>query len=691
MDAKVEELLVKGVIEEGEVDLFHRFFLVPKRDGGVAANSSNAGFKSRIASKVLSCRRSQSCSISDSTGRLDDSLRYQRSISSYSHAPNSEAGHGLSISGDHLPLCHSSDGSFSQPSFMDRDSKYGVERVPSQRRQDSSVLRRHNVVAQKQERGGPLVTIGNQSSTSIRNHYSQGEKYESPFPTSQLSWRDCLFYEDALVATGEQIESFIKEHQASSDQGSSASEDTGQNYRANSSSSFSDGRHPSSNAPIVCHVEKSSNGISVERSSRSVHFAKDVIMDMDSTVEEEQRFGYPPTSEKRQSPHLVGREQNRVGIHRPVRSNRFRRFQSFPTEIAHQCTGSNRGMECHSGSTIEEGIQNTFSRGQQSFDVCPEKRILHSVAEFASMDRQNSNIPALQGHPAGSYMVSNVRKRQGGRTQSSTRQVRLEANEEMVPKDCAEMGSEVCRSLCNISKPASPQVLQQGLSTGISRDQCSQSELDSRGCSVCQSTVALNHESSSKDSTRTNQSGHSGTRVDISALVADISRDDSGDTSDCLSQGGFVLSPESGKRDTGSSSAVENMDSARRSSLELFTQLSDKGVSASYLAERERWIARFNDWFQQSKFVTEAQWSIPIVGLFMEHVSYQTFRRRPSAEPSLYAFSTLEKILNSHLLPNVDVVSRKDKVKLSRVMASIQARNAQTLSPPVPVEALVRK
>eukprot|EP01135_Chromosphaera_perkinsii_P002919 Nk52_evm30s230 gene=Nk52_evmTU30s230 len=485
---------------------------------------------------------------------------------------------------------------------------------------------------------------------------------------SLLAFREVpsdLVITNCLGAKSAQIESFVKEHQASSYQGSSSSEDTGQNYRANSSSSFSDAGHPSSNAPIVRHVEKSGNGISVERNSRSVHFAKDVIVDMDSTIENEQRFRYPSTAEKRQSPHLVRREQNRVGIHRPVRPNRFGRFQSFPTEITHQCTGSNRGVECHSGSTIEEGIQNTCPRGQQSVNVCPEKRIFHSFAESARLDRQNSNISSLQGHPVGSYMVSHVGKRQGGRTQSPTRQVRLEADEEMVPKDCAKMGSEVCRSLRHISQQASPQVFQQGFSTGVSRDQSTQSELDARGFSLCQSTVAINHESSSKDSTGASQSGNSGTRMDIEAMVADISRDDSRYTSDCIPQGRFVLPTQSGKRDSGSSPAVENMDSARRSSLEMFTQLSDKGVSASYRAERERWIKRFNDWFQHSKFVNEDQWSIPIVGLFMEHMSYQTFCRKPSEKPSLYAFSTLEKILNAHLLPNVDVVSRKDKVRLS--------------------------
>ena len=34
MDSKIQELLIKDVLEEGPVNLFHRFFLVPKKDGG---------------------------------------------------------------------------------------------------------------------------------------------------------------------------------------------------------------------------------------------------------------------------------------------------------------------------------------------------------------------------------------------------------------------------------------------------------------------------------------------------------------------------------------------------------------------------------------------------------------------------------------------------------------------------------
>ena len=105
--------------------------------------------------------------------------------------------------------------------------------------------------------------------------------------------------------------------------------------------------------------------------------------------------------------------------------------------------------------------------------------------------------------------------------------------------------------------------------------------------------------------------------------------------------------------------------------------------------ERDRWLERFDNWFQSSPYTNEHQWSVSIIGLFLEHMSYQTYQKK--GVPSLYSYITLDKILQSHLLPRIQKCSNVERVQLSRVMAGIQARNATSLKAPAPIEDLIRK
>ena len=109
----------------------------------------------------------------------------------------------------------------------------------------------------------------------------------------------------------------------------------------------------------------------------------------------------------------------------------------------------------------------------------------------------------------------------------------------------------------------------------------------------------------------------------------------------------------------------------------------------AYRKERDRWLERFDIWFQSSPYTNEHQWSVSIIGLFLEHMSYQTYQKK--GVPSLYSYITLDKILQSHLLPRIQKCSNLERVQLSRVMAGIQARNATSLKAPAPIEDLIRK